>query len=132
MKSLKGLKNIHDNFVDIINNLNDNLQNDLKLLKKEYQENLLDEKIKLLLNICSGEGLDFEIIKLKYLKSKELKQTTKTCITENKNIEENLLDKIEINNVEYYYENRDKGNIYNMNSNIVGIFSEGKFLLNLS
>jgi hypothetical protein len=129
MKTLKSLQSVHDNFVDTINNLNETLQNDLKVVKKEYQEKILEEKIKLLFNISIGEGLNFETIKQKYLKNKELNHSNKSCNIETKIIEENLLDKIEINGVEYYYENKNKGNIYDINSNNVGIFEEGKFLL---
>jgi hypothetical protein len=132
MKTLKSLQSVHDNFVDIINNLNESLQNDLKGVKKEYQDKVLEEKIKLISNISIGEGLDFEILKEKYLKNKELNSSKKYCNTEIKIIEENLLDKIEINGIEYYYENKNKGNIYDINSNNVGIFEEGKFLLRFS
>lgn len=132
MKTLKSLQSVHDNFVDIINNLNETLQNDLKGVKKEYQDKILEEKIKLISNISIGEGLDFEILKEKYLKNKELNSSKKYCNTEIKIIEENLLDKIEINGIEYYYENKNKGNIYDINSNNVGIFEEGKFLLKFS
>jgi hypothetical protein len=76
--------------------------------------------------------MSWEETKEKYLKNKELNSSKKYCNTEIKIIEENLLDKIEINGIEYYYENKNKGNIYDINSNNVGIFEEGKFLLRFS
>lgn len=131
MKKLKYLKELHNDFVDNINCLNDKLQNDMKKIKKEYQQNVINEKIKLLMAICNGEGLDVEKIKSKYLTSKELNHNvTEYAVPENKITEENLLDKIEINGEEYYYEQKEKGSIYNMESEIVGVYKDGKFIFN--
>jgi len=132
MKKLKNLKGIHDIFVDSMNELDEKFQVQLKKTKKEYQINIIDEKIQLLINVCNGEGLDFDKIKSKYLKPKELSQMlTNDVIIENAHIiEEDLLDKIEVNGQEYYYEAKEKGVIYDINLNQVGIYKNGEFCFN--
>jgi hypothetical protein len=132
MKKLKELKGVHDIFVDSINELDEKLQNQLKKIKLEYQKNIIDEKIQLLINICEGEDLDFDKIKTKYLKSKELSQIVKEeiIIETSQIIEEDLLDKIDINGVNYYYEAKEKGIIYDVNLNQIGIYKNGNFIFN--
>jgi hypothetical protein len=131
MKKLKEVKGIHDIFVDSINELNNNLQTQIKKIKQEYQQNIIDEKLQLLIAICNGEGLEFDKIKTKYLKPKELSKISLDEIIEDKEIiEEDLLDKIEINGKEYYYENKDKGIIYDLNSNPIGVYKNGNFVFN--
>jgi hypothetical protein len=131
MKKLKEVKGIHDIFVDSINELNNNIQTQIKKIKQEYQQNIIDEKLQLLIAICNGEGLEFDKIKTKYLKPKELSKISLDEIIEDKEIiEEDLLDKIEINGKEYYYENKDKGIIYDLNSNPIGVYKNGNFVFN--
>jgi hypothetical protein len=129
MKKLKGLKNLHIDFIDIINHLDDKLQSNILDIKKEYQHNITDEKIKLLIAVCNGEGLDFDKIKEKYLKTKELMQINFDIPNEETSvIEENLLDKLVIDGKEYYYEHKDKGIVYDIESKQVGIYVEGKII----
>jgi len=131
MKKLKEVKGIHDIFVDSINELNNKLQIQLKKIKQEYQQNIIDEKLQLLIAVCNGEGLEFDKIKTKYLKPKELSKISLDEIIEDKEIiEEDLLDKIEINGKEYYYEDKDKGIIYDLNSNPIGVYTNGNFVFN--
>lgn len=130
MKKLKGLKDLHNDFIDVINHLDEKLQDDLKKIKKEYQRNVIEEKVKILIAICNGEGLDFDQIKGKYLKAKELSQTNyDSHVPEDAPVEEDLLDKAEINGNEYYYEHKEKGMVYDMSSKPVGIFKGGKIIL---
>lgn len=131
MKKLKDLKQIHNIFVDSVTELDAKMQLQMKKIKHEYQQNVTEEKIKLLVAICNGEGLDFDTIKNKYLKTKELTQinTTKKVI-EPEIIEEEMLDKIEINGTQYYYEAKEKGVIYNSSSKPVGFYKNGEFILN--
>jgi hypothetical protein len=129
MKKLKGIKNLHTDFIDIINHLDDKLQSNILDIKKEYQHNITDEKIKLLIAVCNGEGLDFDKIKEKYLKTKELMQINFDIPNEETSvIEENLLDKLVIDGKEYYYEHKDKGIVYDIDSKQVGIYVEGKVI----
>lgn len=129
MRKLKGLKDLQTDFVDIINHLDDKIQSDLLDIKKEYQNNITEEKIKLLIAVCNGEGLDFNKIKVKYLKAKELLQTNfDTPVEKDSIIEEDLLDKIIFEGKEYYYEQKDKGIVYDIDSKPVGIYTEGKII----
>lgn len=129
MKKLKGLKDLHNEFVDVINHLDEKLQDNLKKIKKEYQRNVTEEKVKLLIAICNGEGLDFDQIKGKYLKAKELSQTNyDSYVQVDAPIEEDLLDKAEINGKEYYYEHKEKGMVYDMDLKPVGIFKGEKII----
>jgi hypothetical protein len=129
MRKLKGLKDLQTDFVDIINHLDDKIQSDLLDIKKEYQNNITEEKIKLLIAVCNGEGLDFNKIKVKYLKAKELLQTNfDTPVEKDSIIEEDLLDKIIFEGKEYYYEQKEKGIVYDIESKPVGIYAEGKII----
>ena len=114
-------------------------------LNKEYAKNM----ITLLENIAIGENLDLEMLKKKYLSTSEQIVSTTIFSNEHKfnnnsselsseeltpyeinsvdnsennelNSEEVILDKIIINNVNYYYENKENGHIYDSNSKIVG------------
>lgn len=131
MRKLKELKGIHRVFVDSITELDSKIQQQLKKIKLEYQHNVTEEKIRLLLAVCNDEGLDFNKIKTKYLKSKELNQISEEeVVKENEIEEEDLLDKIEIGGKQYYYEAKEKGLVYDMNSKPVGVYKNGKVILN--
>jgi hypothetical protein len=126
MKKLSGLKNINTTFTDTINELYTDLNQHLKEIKHEYQHNIIDEKIKLLVTICNGEGLDLNEIKQKYLKPKELEYFEPDVTIKNETIiDENLLDKIKINNQYYYYEPIKDGNVYNIHNENVGVYNNG-------
>jgi hypothetical protein len=132
MKKLKEVKNLHNLFVDSMNELDTKLQLQFKKIKKEYQENVINEKYRLLLEISNGESLDFDKMKNKYLKSKEI-STFNDSITktdEKMDIDENLLDKIDINGKEYYYEAKENGIVYDSLGKAIGIFKNGKIKLN--
>ncbi len=133
MRKLKTLKLIYNDFVHDINKANEKLENNLSNLKKEYQRNVVEEKMKLLFAISNGEGLDFEKIKVKYLKPKEINSFTLVEPDEKieqPQIDEDLLDKIEHDGKEYYYEAKEKGVVYDMNSKPVGIFKNGQIVFN--
>ena len=133
MKKLKDLKGIHTIFVDSINELDIKLQEQLKNVKQEYQTNVINEKMQLLIAICNGEGLDLNTIKNKYLKASEISKVSVVEVVEHPKIEEEyLLNKIEIDNKQYYYEAKDDGIIYNQESITVGVYRNNKFILNLN
>jgi hypothetical protein len=79
--------------------------------------------------IANDYNLDFNTIKTQYLKSKELSKIVQIEVIKEEKKEEELLDKVDIDGKQYYYEAKDKGIIYDLNSNPIGIYSNGKFLI---
>lgn len=133
MKKLIGIKKINDTFTNAINELYANLENDLKDIKHEYQQNIIDEKIKLLITICNGENLDINEMKLKYLKPKEIENFEPINLNKNNiSIDSNLLDKIIINGKDYYREvnGSDNYNIYDIDDQFIGVSKNGKIIFN--
>jgi deoxyribodipyrimidine photolyase len=98
-----------------------------KKIKKEYTKSLLEEKHTLLKKIAEGENIDLNTLKSKYLKAKEI-----LCLSETQqvNVNEELLDRIEVNDVTYYYENKEKGKVYDYNYIEVGIYKNKNIILN--
>ena len=127
MKKLK-LKEVYDVFVDSTNILSSNLQKKLDEIKTEYTMNVIEEKIKLLMSICEGENLDFDSIKAKYLKPKELIHVPSQTINDDSTTEETIMDMIEIDGKKYYYESKDKGIVYDMDSKQVGTYKNGNIV----
>lgn len=131
MKKLTTLKNINISFTESINDLYSKLQDNLKEIKQEYQQNIIDDKVKLLIAICNGEGLDINEMKNKYLKSKELENFEPDNLNKNNTlIDDNLLDKIRINDQDYYYEPVNNGTVYNTDNQPVGIYKNGSIVIN--
>ena len=130
MKKLKELKSLHDTFVDSLNDLDLKILNQMKKIKKEYQQIVIDEKIKLLITVCEGENLDFNKIKSKYLKSKELLLLVDTPIIKEDVIDDDVLNTIQINDKIYYYQPKEKGIVYDSTSKQVGEFKNGNVILN--
>jgi hypothetical protein len=125
MEKLKEAKKIHDIFVDSINELDLKMKAQLKLVKQEYQQNISQERILLLNKICEGENLDFNYLKNKYLKPKEvilIPELPKILSS----VDDTILNKTEMNQNTYYYEAKENGNVYNSSSKIVGVFKNSK------
>jgi len=99
----------------------------IKKIKKEYSDILIEEKNKLLLKIAEGENLDINSLKSKYLKSKELsydeKLSDSTVIEE----PEALLEKITVDGITYYYENKEKGKVFDDKTKEIGIYKNSTF-----
>ena len=131
MKKYQEIKSMYDIFVESINDLDSKLQNQIKKIKQEQHILIIEEKVKLLQLICENEGLDFDSIKYKYIKQKDL---DKIIIPSNiiipTIIDENILIKININNKVYYYEQKEDSNVYDSESNIVGIFKNNNIEFN--
>ena len=87
----------------------------------------LYEKHKLINNIAEGENLDVNFLKTKYLKSKELNSVSGV---KNNTADENedLLDKTIINNETYYFENKEKGKVFNSDYNHVGYYKNSNIV----
>ena len=127
MKKNKELSNLHTELLSHFEDINVLILEYKKKIKKECQQNLIDEKNKLLEQVAQGEKLDVNELKNKYLKTKEIIIT----IEEDVKIEDNeeLLDQIIIEGNVYYYENKEKGKVFNIDSEEVGIFKNGSILM---
>jgi hypothetical protein len=129
MEKQKEAKKYHDIFVDSINELDLKLKLQMKEIKKEYQNNIAQEKILLLHTICNGENLDFNTLKNKYLKSNEISQIFKIPIVQfAESVNDTILNKIEYDNNIYYYENKEDGDVYNTSSKLVGVFKNNNIV----
>lgn len=126
MKTSEYLKEMYPKINSLLGEIDNEVKESIKKIKKDNSITLIDEKINFLRIICEGEGLIFNELKNKYLNEKE-----KKCIKEQVNTidvsNENLLDIIEINDKTYFYENKENGIIYDRNTNNpVGIITNGK------
>jgi hypothetical protein len=127
IKELNNIKNIiSDNNIELLNKINAKS----KEIKMEFAKLLAEEKIKLLSNICEKYSLNFDELKTQFLKPKELNliliETTEIM---SEDINESILNNITINSVKYYYEQKEKGNVYDVNSQIVGIVKNNQPIL---
>ena len=116
MKTYEYLKEMYSKINSLLGEIDNEVIETIKKIKKENNKIITYEKIKLLKIICDCENLDFNDLKNKYLNEKE-----KKCIKENINIfevsNETLLDTIEIDGKSYFYENKEKGIIYDRKTN---------------
>jgi hypothetical protein len=129
MKKSKEIIALDNELLKQIETLNDSIQLYQKKIKKESSMIIIEEKIKLLQKIAENEKIDLNYLKSKYLKSKELQNLNNVTLSNNNNSEE-LLDKVEINGVIYYYENKEKGKVFNSDYNEVGVFKSNSIILN--
>lgn len=129
MKKSKEITNIHNEIEASIENTADLIKAYHKKVKKEYSVILSEEKNKLLEKISENENLDLNMLKNKYLKPKELANVSNTPINILDQSEE-LLDKTIVNGIIYYYENKEKGKVYNESYNEVGTFKNNVITLN--
>ena len=118
MKKSKEITLLQNEMISSIENFDILINQYLKKIKKEYSQILIDEKHKLINNIAEGENLDVNFLKTKYLKSKELNSVSgvKNNISDEN---EDLLDKTIINNETFYFENKEKGKVFNSSYNHV-------------
>lgn len=129
MKKIKELHNIDNIVTELTDNFAIKMAIQSKKIKTEVAKIIAEEKIKLLVTICNDYNLNFDEIKEKYLKPKELNQIsieTTEILTEDPN--EMLLDKEIIDGVDYFYEKKEKGNIYDSKLNIVGIYKNDQLI----
>jgi hypothetical protein len=128
MKKSKELNKFHDELLLQFDNINILMAEYKKKIKKEYQQLLIEEKNKLLLKIAEGEKLNINNLKNKYLKVKEITPIETQVPSTEEN--EDLLDKIVIEGDIYYYENKEKGKVFDINNIEVGTYKSGSILLN--
>jgi len=128
MKKSKEIKLLQNELLLSIENIDNIISQYVKKIKKEYAQILIDEKNKLLLNIANGEKLDLNMLKNKYLKPKELIQDAKIYPSDIDN-NEDLLDKITIDDQVYYFENKEKGKVFNEQNEEVGQYKNSNIIL---
>jgi hypothetical protein len=126
MKQNQETRNLYSTFVSNINKLDAELQEHIKKIKIEHKENLNSEKKKLLIDIAKGENLDYNKLKKLYL----IKNSDNEKLCSDSDNESELLNKIVLNDIDYYYENKNDGKIYNTNSEEVGVYKNNQFILN--
>ena len=127
MKKSKEIILLQNEMISSIENFDILINQYFKKIKKEYSQILIDEKHKLINNIAEGENLDVNFLKTKYLKSKELNSVSGV---KNNTADENedLLDKTIINNKTYYFENKEKGKVFNSDYNHVGYYKNSNIV----
>ena len=119
LKYLKKLKQETDGINEILSGY-------FEKIKKEHNKILIQQMNELIKNIASGEKLDENELREKYLTTDINSETKKT--KKNKFIcDIELLDVITINSTKYYYENKEDGNVYDTKSIKVGTYINNEF-----
>lgn len=128
MKTIETLKEIYPKINSLLGEIDAVIKEDSKKVKKEFISNITETKINLLKEICAGEELNFHEMKHKYLTEKERKNVLDTSELK-EIINEVLLDTVTINNKNYFFENKEKGIIFDAKSKPVGFFKNGVHVL---
>jgi hypothetical protein len=136
MKKSKEITDINLEIYSSISKMEENLETFTthvseyyKKIKKEFSKILLEEKCALLNKIAEGEDLDIDTLKSKYLKSKDIISLNESNDKNSEINSEELLDRIEHNGKVYYYENKEKGKVFDSNYNEVGLFKNRSIIL---
>ena len=124
MKKLKSL----DKLQTLMTEYQEEMKKKMDTIKKEYQKKLLEEKIKLISQIAEGENIDIIELKEKYLKTKKQKQEKKV-VTSDSNTD--ILSHVVMDGEDYFYEDKSNGNVYNNNSEKVGLYKQGCIKLDI-
>jgi hypothetical protein len=128
MKKLSELKKLDKIISNGFNDLYSILQEEIKEIKKEHNNILIEEKIKLLMLICNGEKLNLDDIKKKYLTDKEINLLEENKIEIlNSSEDDTLLDKIKIDDKDYYLSKSKI--VYNINNEVIGVYKDGKIIM---
>ena len=126
MKTNECIKELYTKVNSLLGEIDKEVLDTITKQKKENNTLLINEKIKLLKDICDGEKLNFDELKHKYLNEKE-KKNIKEKVNTFKLSNESLLDTFEINGELYFYENKEKGIIYDKKTNKpIGIIKNGE------
>jgi len=112
-----------------INAMSELFNNNLEKINKEHNKILLQSLSNLIHEICQGENIDEIYLREKYLDiNKTTKQDNKKNTVVNKT--DDLLDKVTINDTEYYFQNKENGLIYNDKSKVIGNYINKEFIFN--
>ncbi len=119
---------LNDEINSTLETLNEQVKVYQKKIKKECSNIIIKEKHKLLQKVSEIYKIDLDDLKNKCLKTKEL-QTTEINLNVVSNDSDELLDKIEIDGIKYYYENKENGKIFNSEYNNVGMIKNNTFII---
>jgi len=129
MKTADSIKELHPTINSMLGEIDAKIIDFTKKCKKELTVKIAEEKAILLKKMCDEYDIPYQEAKDKFLSEKERKVIIETQdIIETKN--DDLLDTIEIDNKTYFYENKEKGVIFDGKSKPVGVYKGGKFILN--
>lgn len=123
--NLKYLKKMKQEFSAFENVFNSHIEK----IKKEHQKLLIQKMSELISDIANNENINEVYLREKYLDIKEKEIKVKKEKKENIS-NEDLLDHILIDDEQYFYENKENGNIFNSSSEIIGKYKSGEFLFN--
>jgi hypothetical protein len=130
MKKQTELKKIRSIFSDCVNECDIQLQNQILQIKKEQHQKIIQEKYNLLIKISNDENIPLQSLVSKYLNNKEQNSICiEPIIKESTVIKENILIKTEVNNICYYYEDKEGGIVYDIQSVPVGIYKNNIIIL---
>jgi len=120
MKNLKHLKKLST----LVDESLTEIKQELDKIKKEHQKKVLTANLNLLKEIANGENLDELSLIEKYLdkKSKKLKESEKSIVDEK---DEEILNHMNLDGNDYFYEDKVNGNVYDNSSKRVGVFKLG-------
>ena len=119
---------LNDEINCTLETLNEQVRVYQKKIKKECSNIIIKEKHKLLQKVSEIYKIDLDDLKNKCLKTKEL-QTTEINLNVVSNDSDELLDKVEIDGIKYYYENKENGKIFNSEYNNVGTIKNNMFII---
>ena len=127
MKKLKRLKKISE----LIDESYSEIKKELDKLNKDYKKKIIEANLNLLSEIAKGENLDELELKEKYCNIIFQKQilTKKSEKIEQSNLSEDseeILSHVSIDGNDYYFEDKNNGNVYDKKSKKVGIYNCGQ------
>ena len=120
MRKLKKLNKI----LEILEEYTTEVKTEIEKVKKEHQKIVLESSSKIISEIAKGENLDEVTLLEKYLNNKKSKKE-KERVVEIKESSEELLSHVKIDGEDYFYEDKINGNVYDSESNKVGILKCG-------
>ncbi len=131
MKKLKGLKHLRKAFEEFANDWDVKLDAHITNIKEEHELTVMHELSKQLKTVCDENGLDFNVLKHKYLPNKAISLIVQEQPVKKTSLPiEELLDKTTIEDKDYYYENKEDGKVYDDTTTIVGVYKKNKVILN--
>ena len=120
MRKLKKLKKI----LEILEEYTTEVKTEIEKVKKEHQKIVIESSSKIISEIAKGENLDEVTLLEKYLNNKKSKKE-KEKVVEIEESSEELLSHVKIDGEDYFYEDKVNGNVYDSESNKVGILKCG-------